>query len=155
MTGICSLKLISSTPVRSIDSKLARRKKLSKRLLEQLEMARSIKKGENHEVIFSKRVRDTETGELIEVNLPKKIKPWWWTSDDGKTCLTLRYGARPIELVKGRNTIEAVGIDGVISSLVVVHRALMAGELDEQIDSLLTRSRVLPARPTLTLRKQP
>lgn len=156
MTGISSLKLVSSTPVRSVDPKLARRKKLCKKLLEQLEMARGMKAGERYEVIVSKRVRDAETGEHREVRLPKKIKAWWWTAEDGKTCLTLRYGAKPLELVKGRNAIEADGIDGVIASLEVVQKAVLAGELDEQIQALAARGRSQPqtSRATLTLRKQ-
>lgn len=156
MTGISSLKLVSSTPVRSVDPKLARRKKLCKKLLEQLEMARSMKAGERFEVIVSKRVRDPETDELREVKLPKKLRPWWWTAEDGKTYLTLRYGARTLELVKGRNAIEADGLDGVISSLEVVQKAVLVGELDEQIQILVTRTRSLQqsSRPTLTLRKK-
>lgn len=155
MTEICTLKLVSSRPVRKVDVKLARRKKLSSKLQEQLAMARSMKAGERYEVIVSKRIRDQETDEHREVKLTKKLRSWWWTAVDGKTCLTIRYGARPLELVKGRNAIEIDGIDGVISSLEIVQKAVLNGELDEQIQTLAVKGKVQSGktRAILTLRK--
>jgi len=90
-----------------------------------------------------------------EIQHPKKIKPWWWTSVDGRTCLTVRYGVKTLELVNGRNAVETDGIDGVISTLEVVQKAAQAGELDLQIEALVSKSldAPKPARHTLSLRK--
>ena len=62
MTGLSTLKLVSSQPVRKSSPREIRRQKLCKKLLEQLEMARCIKAGGSYEVIVTKRVRDEETG---------------------------------------------------------------------------------------------
>ncbi len=155
MTGLSTLKLVSSQPVRKSSPREIRRQKLCKKLLEQLEMARCIKAGGSYEVIVTKRVRDEETGESSEVQQPKRIKPWWWTAEDGKTCLTIRYGAKQLELVKGRNAIETNGIDGVISTLGIIKSAVEAGELDAQIEGLASKDKGIepPVRATLSLRK--
>jgi len=155
MTGLSTLKLVSSQPVRKSSLREIRRQKLCKKLLEQMEMARCIKDGGNYEVIVTKRVRDEETGESREVQQPKRIKPWWWTAEDGKTCLTIRYGAKPLELAKGRNAIETDSIDGVISTLGIIKSAVEAGELDAQIEGLASKDQGMnqPGRATLSLRK--
>ena len=108
-----------------------------------------------YEVIVTKRVRDEETGESREVQQPKRIKPWWWTAEDGKTCLTIRYGAKPLELAKGRNAIETDSIDGVISTRGIIKSAVEAGELDAQIEGLASKDQGMnqPGRITLSLRK--
>jgi hypothetical protein len=155
MSGLNALKLVSSKPIPKSNPREIRRQKLCRKLLQQLEMARCIKAGGTYEVVITKRVKDDETGEFNEVQIPKKIKPWWWTAADGKTCLTVRYGAKTLELVSGRYAIEADGIDGVISALEVVQKAAQAGELDLQIEGLVSKNSEAgaTARPTLSLRK--
>ena len=155
MSGLSALKLVSSKPIPKSNSREIRRQKLCKKLLQQLEMARSIKAGSTYEVVITKRVKDDETGEFKELKHPKKIKPWWWTAVNGKTCLTVRYGAKTLELVNGRNAIETDGLDGVISALEVIQTVAQAGELDQQIESLVNKGSKpgAAARPTLSLRK--
>lgn len=155
MTGLNSLKLVSSKPAPKSNPREIRRQKLCKKLAEQLEMARCLKAGGVYEVTVTKRERDEETGEAREVQRPKRIKPWWWTAKDGKTCLTIRYGARPLELVSGRNAIETDGIDGVIVALEVVRQAAELGELDVLIEGLMQKNPEVSKsmRPTLSLRK--
>ena len=155
MSGLSALNLVYSKPVPKPNIREIRRQKLCKKLLQQLEMARCIKAGGSYVAVISKRIRDDETGEFKEIQQPKKIKPWWWTSVDGRTCLTVRYGAKTLELVNGRNAIETDGIDGVISTLEIVQKAAQAGELDLQIEALVSKSpdAPKPARHTLSLRK--
>jgi len=155
MSGLSALKLVSSKPIPKSNPRVIRRQKLCKKLLQQLEMARCFKAGGTYEVVITKRVKDDETGEYKEIQHSKKIKPWWWTAADGKTCLTVRYGAKTLEFINGRNAIETDGIDGVISALEVVQKAAQAGELDLQIEGLVNKKSEASAtaRPTLSLRK--
>jgi hypothetical protein len=153
MSGLSALKLVSSKPIPKSNPREIRRQKLCKKILQQLEMARSIKAGSAYEVLITKRVRDDETGEFKKQQYPKKIKSWWWTAADGKTFLTVRYGAKTLELVNGRNAIETDGIDGVITALEVIHKAAQAGELDLQIEGLVNKNAKAIARPILSLRK--
>ena len=61
---------------------------------------------------------------------------WWWTADNGKTCITLRYGAKVLEISKGKNAIETAGVAEVITSLQLLKAAVDAGELDVQMEAL-------------------
>jgi hypothetical protein len=75
---------------------------------------------------------DTGTSETIAVN--KRIRPWWFNSDTGSLCVTIKYGTKVIELAKGKPSIEVADKDQLISTLELVKIAVEAGELDQQID---------------------
>ncbi|NBS75735.1 MAG: hypothetical protein EBS66_19955 [Betaproteobacteria bacterium] len=103
-------------------------------------------------------VRDEVTGESRKVESPRKLKPWWWSSDAGKLCITVRYGARTLEVVDGKNAIETDNIAGVITTLQILKTAVDAGELDSRIDAVMGQgkgsdknSQVSDKRPTLKL----
>ena len=81
-------------------------------------------------------IKDSVSGESRRVETPKRLKPWWWTGEQGKLCITVRYGARVLEVIEGRNAIEADNIAGVINTLEVLRTAVEAGELDARIDSV-------------------
>jgi hypothetical protein len=81
-------------------------------------------------------VKDEATGETRKVEIPKRLKPWWWSSDSGKMCITVRYGARTLEVVDGKNAIETENIAGVITTLEVLRTAVDAGELDARIEAV-------------------
>ena len=81
-------------------------------------------------------VKDEITGESRKIEVPKKLKPWWWTGENGKLCITVRYGARTLEIVEGKNAIETDSIADVITSLQVIRTAVDAGELDKRIEAV-------------------
>jgi hypothetical protein len=81
-------------------------------------------------------VKDETTGETRKIEIPKRLKPWWWPSDNGKMCITVRYGARTLEVVDGKNAIETENIAGVITTLEVLRTAVDAGELDARIEAV-------------------
>jgi hypothetical protein len=51
-------------------------------------------------------------------------------------CITVRYGARTLEVVEGKNAIETENIAGVITTLEVLRTAVDAGELDGRIEAV-------------------
>ena len=81
-----------------------------------------------------KFVTNKETGERKQVEQAKRVKPWWFTQANGKTVLALRYGAKTIEISKGKNAVELSGMDDLVATLEVVKEAVLAGELDAQIE---------------------
>jgi hypothetical protein len=81
-------------------------------------------------------VKDAATGESRKVEIPKRIKAWWWSSDNGKLCITVRYGARTLEVIEGKNAIENDSIAGVVTTLEVLRSAVDAGELDARIEAI-------------------
>ena len=51
-------------------------------------------------------------------------------------CITVRYGARTLDVVEGKNAIETDTIAGVITTLEVLRAAVDAGELDARIEAV-------------------
>jgi hypothetical protein len=99
-------------------------------------MAKAIQAGTEFVPVKIRIVRDQETGETRKVEVPKRLMPWWWPSENGKMCITVRYGARTLEVIEGKNAIETENIAGVITTLEVLRTALDAGELDARIESI-------------------
>ncbi len=99
-------------------------------------MAKAIQAGTEFVPVKIRSVRDQETGETRKVEVPKRLKLWWWPSENGKMCITVRYGARTLEVIEGKNAIETENIAGVITTLEVLRTAVDAGELDARIESI-------------------
>jgi len=77
---------------------------------------------------------DKETGARKQVQTTKTVKQWWFTSDSGKLVMNVRYGARLIELAKGKSSIEIASEDQLVPTLELIKQAVEAGELDAQIE---------------------
>lgn len=69
------------------------------------------------------------------MEVPKRIKPWWWTSQDGKVCLSIFYGSRPLSFGKGKAAIEIGSAEELLAALESVKKAVELGELDAEIDA--------------------
>ena len=53
-------------------------------------------------VMKYRSVKDSETGLRKQIEVPKRIKPWWFESESGKICVSIPFGAQLIELTKGK-----------------------------------------------------
>ncbi len=158
MTGLTALKLVQAKREKGNSPQHARRQKLSTKLAEQIQLAKAQQSGSEFAPLRIRTVKDEATGQTRKVEVPKKLKPWWWTDEKDKLCITLRYGARTLEIVEGKNAIEADNIADVISSLQVIRTAVDTGELDKRIDAVMgqvkassTKESVPSGRPTLKL----
>ena len=158
MSGLSALKFVASKPQQGNSPKHARRLKLSNKLHEQIQMAKAVQSGTEFVPVKIRSVKDEATGETRKVEIPKRLKPWWWPSDNGKICITVRYGARTLEVVEGKNAIETENIAGVITTLEVLRTAVDAGELDKRIDAVMGQVKAgfakdspASSRPTLKL----
>ena len=78
---------------------------------------------------------DRETGFRKQVELPKRIKPWWFQSEQGKVCVSVKYGSWTIELAKGKPSVEVASAQDLIKTLETIKSAVEAGELDAQIET--------------------
>ena len=153
MSGLSNLKLVSSKRQSVSDPKIFRRRKLCNKIAEQISFAKARKEGTLYAPMRFKTVKDRETGERRSVELPKRIRPWWWIAENGKTYMCIKYGAKTLEIQNGKNAIEADGLDELIATLEVVLKAAEQGELDAQIERLSTVPSRTLKRETLTLRK--
>ncbi len=118
-----------------------RRNKLSKQLWEQVQLATALANGSSFAPIRVRTVKDRLTGERKTVEQPKRIKPWWFTAEDGSVCLQVRYGVQVLEIGKGKNTITLTSKDQLVDTLNLVKQAAEHGELDKQIAAVATKAR--------------
>ena len=136
MSGLSALKLVQAKQEKGMSPHHARRQKLSTKLAEQIQLAQAQQSGTEFSPVRVRTIKDEVTGQSRKVEVPKKLKPWWWTDDKGKLCITVRYGARTLEIVEGKNAIETDSIADVITSLQVIRSAVESGELDSRIEAI-------------------
>ena len=158
MSGLSALKLVQAKREKGTSPQHARRQKLSTKLAEQIQLAKAQQSGTEFSPVRVRTVKDETTGQNRKVEVPKKLKPWWWTDEKGKLCITVRYGARTLEIVEGKNAIETDSIADVITSLQVIRTAVDSGELDKRIDAVMgqvkagfAKDAASSSRPTLML----
>jgi hypothetical protein len=158
MSGLSALKLVQAKREKGNSPQHARRQKLSTKLAEQIQLAKAQQSGAEFSPVRVRTIKDEATGQSRKVEVPKKIKPWWWTDETGKLCITVRYGARTLEIVEGKNAIETDSIADVITSLQVIRTAVDSGELDKRIDAVMGQAKAgfakdssASSRPTLKL----
>ena len=125
MSFIQTVKLAEYKPG-SVRSPVARRReKLAFKVEEQIKLAidstyRPTK------IVWSRSADGTEH----KVEQPKRIKRWWVEAVDGTVQLTVRYGAKPLELAKGKNAIALKSKDEVEDTLRKLQQAVLNGEFD-------------------------
>ncbi len=111
-----------------------RRNKLLDKLREQLLIVRSDFGGEPYKP--RKRVWLTnETGEKELVERDKKVRRWYWRNGD-KWFFQLRYGAKVLDLGKGRNAVEVDNEDALIEAIDICSAAVKSGELDKALQEV-------------------
>ena len=139
MATLTSLKLVAAKKPAQKDPVQHRRAKLSAKVVEQLHYARALNAGEVYAPTRIKTVTNAE-GDRVQVNQPKRIKPWWFT-DGNKVLLQVRYGAKVLMLNAKSNAVECANADALISALTAVNEAVLAGELDAQIEAVSSQIR--------------
>jgi hypothetical protein len=78
----------------------------------------------------------------MTVEAVKRIKEWFWISDNGKINLAIKYGAKTLPLnVKGANAIELKDGAELIATLKELKLATANGELDEAITKVSEATR--------------
>ena len=135
MSALTSLKLVSAKKPTNIPPVVLRRNKLSAKLWEQIELARGQTTGKPFVVIKIRTIKDSETGLRKVVEVPKRLRPWWWISESGKVCVSVRYGSKVLELSKGKSAVEVASPEDLIKTLETVRSAVEAGDLDAQIEA--------------------
>lgn len=134
--SLAALKFVTHKRPTQIPAVQVRRNKLVNKLDEQIKLISARKDGKNFAPTHLRSVRDRDTGLLKRIELPKRIRPWFFTSDSGKICLQIKYGSRVID-VSGKNkpTIELTSADELIRTLELVRVATLTGELDAMLES--------------------
>ncbi len=139
MATLTSLKLVAAKKPAQKDPVQHRRAKLSMKVLEQLALCKALNAGEIYAPTRIKTVTNAE-GERVQVNQPKRVKQWWFV-EGNKVLLQVRYGAKTLMLNGKSNAVECANADALIGALGTVNTAVLAGELDAQIEAVSTQIR--------------
>ena len=134
MSALTALKLVALKKPVHQPAIVIRRNKLSSRLWEQIQLAKGQMSGTPFVLMKFRSIKDKETGIRKHVEVPKRIKPWWFQTEEGKVCVSIRYGSWIIELAKGKPSIRVDSGDDLVKALETVKIAVEAGDLDSQIE---------------------
>ena len=129
-TLLSTLKLVTATRATHVSPVIQRRQKLIAKIDEQICLATAAMDGTEFKPTKFKNVVNAETGETEYKQVAKKLRTWWWRNEAGKVNLVVRYGARIIELAKGKNSIELENEAAILPTLELIKQAVEAGELD-------------------------
>ncbi len=153
MSTLSNLKLISSQRKKAGTPTEARRKKLTSKLYEQIQLAKALSDGGQYAPLKMRTIRDKETGAKQRVEVAKIIKPWWW-DENGKICVMIHYGAKVLEIENGLNAVEVDDLSELVATLELIKSAADKGELDEQINFVsqmvragFKRDKTVPEKP--------
>ncbi len=141
LANLATLKLSTAVKPTHMPVIQVRRNKLVRRLWEQMELAKAQQAGTHFAPIKFRSIADPDTGIRRQVEMPKRVKPWWFVTDTGKLVLSVRYGTKVLELAKGKVAVE-VGVEkDLVPTLELIKRAVEAGELDVQIEAAALKLR--------------
>jgi len=130
------LKFVAAKRPTQVPPVQVRRNKLSNKLYEQIKMATALRDGTTYAPTHLRSVRDRDTGEIKRVEQPKRLRQWWFTAENGKVCVQIKYGSKSLDIGgKGKNSVEVASGDELIKVLELIKSAVEAGELDGQLES--------------------
>ena len=129
-----SLKVTAAKKAIGNNPQAHRRMKLAGKLWEQIQLAKSQAEGTNFTMTRFRSVTDPDGGRR-SVEIARRVRAWWWTTDTNKLALNIRYGARKIEISKGKSAVEIATVTDLVPTLELIKQAVEAGELDAQIEA--------------------
>ncbi len=135
MSIVSNLKVVAAKRPQQQPMIVQRRNKLINRLHDQLELARAEAEGREYLKARCRHVKNPATGENAEAIGSRKPRAWYWTANDGKVYINLRYDTRILELAKGKSAIEVGEMKQLVPTIEALKQAVAASELDVQIDA--------------------
>ncbi len=132
-SALANLKLTTARKSLHINPIQQRRNKLVRRIWEQIELLKCQAAGTQFAPIKYRTMRDAETGVRRQVEVPKRVKSWVFTAENGKAAVAIRYGARVLDLARVKFAVEIASPAQLIPTLELIKTAIDAGELDEQL----------------------
>ena len=135
-----SLKVTAAKKTVSNNPQVHRRMKLARKLWEQIQLAKSKADGIQFTMTKFRTVTDPD-GSRRSVEIPRRVRAWWWTTEANKLALNIRYGARKLEISKGKSAVEIATAAELVPTLELIKQAVEAGELDAQIEAAAVKLR--------------
>lgn len=143
MTVLTNLKLVASKKHLTVSPIVQRRNKLVAKLHEQIELCEAQRDGRIYAPKRLKTYTNKQSGERMTVEAVKRVKEWFWISENGKINLAIKYGAKTLLLnKKGANAIEIANGEELINTLKELKSATLNGELDDAINEVSSATRM-------------
>ena len=114
------------------NSFLKRRRKLIAKIDEQILIATD----SNYKPTKTKWVQN-EDGTERKLEMPKRIRRWWYEQQGGTILLTIRYGNKVIEFEQGKNAIELSSKVELEPTLQSIKQAVDNGEFGTLLEQQL------------------
>ena len=130
MPVLDQLKLSDASPRKDLSPVAQFRRRLVDALRVQIELAEADKVGVPLNRTRQRWIKNGTNGEKELTHVPVRLRRWWWRDDAGKTYVTLKYGAKPLEIAPGKKAIEIGDIGELSTKLEILCQAVLAGELD-------------------------
>ena len=135
MSVMGTLKLVATKRPNQITAVQVRRNKIGRRLHEQIMLAKAQQDGNQFAMTKFRTTTDAATGERKSVEVSRVVKAWWFTQENGKTAIAIRYGARVLEIAKGKFAVEVASASDIVATLEIIKNAVETGELDAQLEA--------------------
>lgn len=135
MSALNGLKLVAAVKINAMSPVQFRRNKLVAKITDQINLAQAMREGREYVATRVRTIKDRVSGETQSVEQTRKVRPWWFRAESGKTCVQLKYGTKVLDFAKGKNAIEVNSEADLVSALEVLKKATAAGELDAQIEA--------------------
>lgn len=139
-----TLKFVAAKRPAAMPAVVVKRNKLVRAIWEQIELAKAAALGQTYAPVVQRSKRNAD-GIKVSVPMPKRIRSWVWTGDDGKTYISLRYGARELALAKGANAVAVEGAE-VVTVLEELRSMAEQGAFDSAIAAVAPAPKLEMAR---------
>ena len=135
------IKITVAPPNSNLIQRFMRREKIGDILLDPKLDSKAQAAGTTFAPVKFRSVVEHDTGIRRQVETPKRVKPWWFTTESGKLALSVRYGTKVLELAKGKVAVEVGAEKDLVPTLELIKTAVLNGELDTQIEAAANKLR--------------
>ncbi|WP_197274651.1 hypothetical protein [Novosphingobium sp. AAP83] len=138
MSFLAKLNLKTVQRINHTDPVIARREKLLAGIAEQHFALDAMLCG-GHYVTEVTRWRKNEAGERVQVDIKKRVRPWFFQQDNG-WYVQCRYGARVLTINGKSNAVFVAKLDEVAKVLEAFKAATESGELDGAVVAAMSKA---------------
>lgn len=148
MSILSKLTLTATSPRQPITPLARKRIKLLNRIELQINSAEAEMRDEQFMEEIKRWVRNEETGDKTLVTTERPVRKWWWKNQHGAWMVSLRDGNRLVPLGDDNTSVEVGDIEQMVATLETLRDAVIAGELDVQLETLISKHKIPPRRNT-------
>ncbi|MBB43306.1 MAG: hypothetical protein CMM44_06025 [Rhodospirillaceae bacterium] len=131
MSILSKAKFVVFNPKKNSDALKKKRKQICDGISEQISLA----KNPSYRPISYKWTTGVD-GEVKKTRVYKKLKPWWYESDNNTLILSIKYRGKPLKLVDDYNGVEVSDEQELITTLEKFKSEFEKGDLDNLLTAL-------------------